>query len=310
MKEIDPIIFNESPKTFMEILKAHNREVQFANALAFFFRPKEKHGLKTLFIDALLNTNCTKLMAGPLENDSKIVKFTDNAGEDLVYNMHQVKVKVEEKTERKNRIDLVIESDTFVIGIEFKINHHLNNPLADYRKHLLEKPDGKRLYLLVLTPKKKAFEQAIADTTTTKEFKQVMISHFFDKIEEMRPRYCNEMEKNFNSCIPFKDLLQTVKNRNIRFQRQTVLENLRQEINKTFECNLHRKDFLEIKKKGYALKIRIITQANLTETTTETGWRIEKWVNSKNIQTLKNLNSQATFEEIIKAIKTALNQQN
>ena len=58
---IDEIIFQEPRKTFMEILKVNQREVPFANVLAYFFRPNEKHGLGDLFIQSLLNTNCQEL---------------------------------------------------------------------------------------------------------------------------------------------------------------------------------------------------------------------------------------------------------
>ncbi len=46
----------ESPKTYLEILKVHNKEIPIANLLAFFFRPDEKHGLK--YLDE--NKNSTK----------------------------------------------------------------------------------------------------------------------------------------------------------------------------------------------------------------------------------------------------------
>ena len=60
-KNIEEIIFQEPRKTFMEILKVNQREVPFANVLAYFFRPNEKHGLGDFFIQSLLNTNCQEL---------------------------------------------------------------------------------------------------------------------------------------------------------------------------------------------------------------------------------------------------------
>src|SRR5665811_589530 len=51
----------EPKKTYLEILKVHQKEVPLANLLAFFFRPKEKHNLSDLFIKTLLNSDCTSL---------------------------------------------------------------------------------------------------------------------------------------------------------------------------------------------------------------------------------------------------------
>jgi len=54
MENVEQIIFTEPRKTFLEILKVNQLEVQFANILAFFFRPNENYKLDTLFLDALL----------------------------------------------------------------------------------------------------------------------------------------------------------------------------------------------------------------------------------------------------------------
>lgn len=309
MEEIKPenidVIFKESPKTFMEILKVHNREVQVANALAFFFRPREKHGLKTLFIDALMNTNCSELQQNISRNNNNLLRYNgsycEKPLEDLVYDINKVKVKVEDKTEKNNRIDILIDTDSFTICIEFKINHDLNNPLKDYRNFIADKAKGKRIYFIVLTPyKKEAIGEAKNFLDKNSEFKQVVLSHFFKEIEKMLPDYYVESEENKSYYKYFKDLEQTVKNREIRSKRHKALIDLKRRINNN-KCELHPKGFLEIKKKDYDLKIRIISKSTTPEITP--CWQIEKWTKNKVKEELKKLNSEATFDEIIEEIK-------
>ncbi len=108
MSEDLEIMFKEPKKTFLEVLKIHKNEVVMSNLLAYFFRPKESHGLNTHFLDTLLD-------------------IIDNPSENRIYDKNSVKVKVEVKTsnvkESNKRIDILIETNLFVIAIEFKIYH-------------------------------------------------------------------------------------------------------------------------------------------------------------------------------------------
>jgi hypothetical protein len=300
------IIFKESPKTFMEILKVHNREVQVANALAFFFRPKEKHGLNTLFIDALLKTNCSELKTFIPKKESSLVElngYCNKPNEDLKYNVDEVEVFVEYPTENKNRIDILINTDSFTICIEFKINHDLDNPLEDYRDFILKKANNKRIYFIVLTPyKKDPIGEAKKFFNENSEFKQVVLSHFFKKISEglLELQYTNDFKTN-QYYQYFQDFAQTIKNREIRSKRHKALMDLKEKINNNHICDLHPKGFLEIKKKGYDLKIRLI-QESITSAINP-GWQIEKWVRNKEKEILKKLNHQVTLDEVFEEIK-------
>lgn len=299
------VIFKESPKTFMEILKAHNREVQVANALAFFFRPREKHGLKKLFIDALLNTNCTELSTFIPKKEGSLVKrngyYCNKPSEDLEYNVDKVNVIVEDPTNNKNRIDILIETDSFTICIEFKINHDLDNPLKDYRDFIAEKTDSKRIYFIVLTPyKKDPIGKAKEFFDENSEFKQVVLSHFFKEIDKRLQLQDTNNFKTNQYYQYFQDFAQTVKNREIRSKRHKALIDLKERINND-KCELHPKGFLEIKKKDYDLKIRIISESITLKIAP--GWRIEKWTKNKGKEELKKLNCEVTFDEIIEEIK-------
>ena len=300
------VIFKESPKTFMEILKVHNREVQVANALAFFFRPKEKHGLNTLFIDALLKTNCSELKTFIPKKESSLVEFNgsncNKPNEKLEYNVDKVEVFVEYPTENKNRIDILINTDSFTICIEFKINHDLDNPLEDYRDFILRKVSNKRIYFIVLTPyKKDPIGKAEEFFNENSEFKQVVLSHFFKEIKQkLKKQDTNDFKTN-QYYQYFQDFAQTIKNREIRSKRHKALIDLKGRLNNKHICDLHPKGFLEIKKKDYNLKIRLILES-ITPAITP-GWQIEKWVRNKEKEIVKVLSHQVTLDEIVEEIK-------
>lgn len=265
---IPEIIFNEPQKTFMEILKVHNKEVPFANLLAFFFNPKEEHNLETLFIDALLESNFTHKGVNA-NNETCIGK--------IVYNKNEVKVKTEVLTHNKKRIDILIISDVFVFCIEFKINHDLNNPLEDYKQYIEKEFPNKQYYYFILTPYvKEVIGSAKEYFENNNEFKQIILSHFIknvnEKLQELYPTYESE---NMYYKYYFKDFIRTVENRKIRSKRHDVFTFLKERINekiKPFNCEFHKKGFLEIRLQHFNLKIRI----------KNSGWQIEKWFKDEN----------------------------
>ena len=114
---------------FLEIIRKQDNEVIASNILAYFFDPSNRHGLENTFYQALAQT------LGIPES---------NRVED---------VQTEEITDNDNRIDLVIETENSVIGIENKLFAPLNNDLDDYSNHLSEKAKtiGKKSYLVVLS---------------------------------------------------------------------------------------------------------------------------------------------------------------
>jgi hypothetical protein len=263
MEDKDNIIFKEPRKTFMEILKVNNREVPFANVLAFFFRPNENHKLETLFIDSLLETRFTNISKNQNEEITQDVP---------IYEKKSVKVIVEQKTKNENRIDILIITNTFVICIEFKINHELNNPLDDYKDYMEKEFNEKKKYYFILTPyKKDAIKNAKDYFEKNNEFKQVVLRHFINRVKE-------KIEKNPTKYLRnekydyFLDFIQTVENREIRSKRNLFLEKLKKDLSKNVKSKYHKNingGFLEIEKENYNLKVRF----------SSTGIRIEKWIN-------------------------------
>lgn len=103
-----------------------------SNVLAFYFDPQREHGLGSLLLDGLLNAlNYPQTEPVQLQNIWR-----------------------EYSTLRGGRLDLLIKTDRYLIAIENKIFHGLNNDLNDYREtvqHLAD-PDVQPIYL-VLSPR-------------------------------------------------------------------------------------------------------------------------------------------------------------
>jgi hypothetical protein len=99
-----------SSRTFMDISGYPHYENVCTNILAFYFDPDEEHGLKDLLICAFLRI----------------------AGVDGKPSIGKVTILPQCETAKHNFIDLIIDSESFTIGIENKIHHWLANDLEDY----------------------------------------------------------------------------------------------------------------------------------------------------------------------------------
>jgi hypothetical protein len=102
-------------------------ENPMSDLLAFFLDPSACHGLGDLVLSTLLRS---------LErNDLNPVLTGAPIREDV------------------NRIDIVLPGENFVIAIENKIRHELNNPFAEYQRTINEKyaqiPQGNRIFCLL-----------------------------------------------------------------------------------------------------------------------------------------------------------------
>ena len=309
-------------RTFLEIMKVSNRETIMANLLAFYFQPSEEHGLGDLFIKALLNTPCYELNTH--SKSDLPMEISRLKSEKILW----AKAQTEDATDDNKRIDIVIETDRAIIAIEFKINHTLNNPLDTYVQHIegqysKEKPK----YFIVLTPTWKQPEQ---DCGINEKFRQVLLSHFIEKVEILRQKNTSSTDRDNNQTIYYlNDLISTIKNRKITFDMikayqekakenehfitkvEQVFDDL-QKINLELEATMatvrkELKNFsfiassknklgcvIENKTGDIVIKLRL----NLK------GWSIEQWRNNKKIKGETQILDYSTpTEEIIKHVK-------
>lgn len=106
-----------------------------SDLLAFFIDPSAAHGMENRVLQALLN--CIKQDPDQyIERiDASLIKPPEREG----------------VTNNSKRIDLLLESEKWVMLIENKIYHHLNNPLETYAQWANKKFQGKEVILLVLS---------------------------------------------------------------------------------------------------------------------------------------------------------------
>ena len=97
----------------MEIAGYPHFENVCSNILAFYLQPNNEHGFGTLFLDVLASL----------------------IDEEIVIDGQNVDIRREELTKKGNRIDLVIESDNYIFGIENKIYADPYNPFEEYAEH-------------------------------------------------------------------------------------------------------------------------------------------------------------------------------
>ena len=99
-------------RTFMEISGYPHYENVCSNILKFYLNPKSEHELRDLVLNSLIHLT------------DKDFKFD--------IDFEEVEIIRELKTINENRLDLLILTENYAIGIENKIFHHLHNDLTDY----------------------------------------------------------------------------------------------------------------------------------------------------------------------------------
>jgi PD-(D/E)XK nuclease superfamily len=99
--------------------------------LAFFFDPHQAHGFRDLLLRSFIT--CMGL------------EIPDSL--DLSEPPQR-----EEITSSKNRLDLLLISENWVLAIENKIRHAQQNPFDDYERHLKTRFPEKKIYMAILSP--------------------------------------------------------------------------------------------------------------------------------------------------------------
>jgi hypothetical protein len=148
----------------MEVSGYPHYENVASNVLAFYFQPKEEHGLGDLMLSA----------------------FVAAAGKGQFGGAESAVVRREKSTKAGGRLDLLIDAGGFVIGIENKIFHSPNNDFADYRD-LIEctgSPESVRIRA-VLSPKPIRNHESM----TSAQFVSVTYTQLWDCVRERIGRY-------------------------------------------------------------------------------------------------------------------------
>lgn len=125
----------KTKRTFMEIAGFPHYENVCSNILAFFFDPSNEHGLRDLLMKAL---------ADCLQEPS------------LLESNETVAVYREYQTQNGGRIDICLETESHIIGIENKIFHWPANDFDDYWKTISSR--SKKPLGVLLSPQNQKIE--------------------------------------------------------------------------------------------------------------------------------------------------------
>jgi len=185
--------FKELPKnypesTFLEITHYPKRRFEeiCSRILSFYFNPTKEHKLNDLFLNSLfeaLNIN------------------------NIIFRNDQIRIVTEDNAEGK-RIDLVIYSPDFIVGIENKINASLYNPLDAYKRRLEEYSIDKTIKIVLSLNKitKKSEKELIKKN----DFVSITYFDFFEKIKMNIGEYISTCNQKYLTHL--FDFIQTIEN--------------------------------------------------------------------------------------------------
>ena len=153
-KELPPT--PQRDPTILEILgyPYSKWENAYSNTLAFFLDPEREHDFGPIFLQSLLSVaECEAIQDG-----------------------EKVEVNREEITGTRKQIDLVVSTETLIIGIENKIYHELHNDLEDYGRHLCKQANGRRVCKILLGLNKPNDDQELSG------FKPITYQEYFCEV--------------------------------------------------------------------------------------------------------------------------------
>ncbi len=164
-------------KTFMDIAGISIYENNWSDIYAYFFNPKEKHGLGRLFIEALNTLVSEKTGKKPLLMD----KFS-------VFREYPIEGKW---------IDLLIKSEKEAIIIENKVYANLYNPLDIYWRGINMSDELKRGVVL-----------SLHEMQVTNPYVNITHKEFAESIESALPNYSHSSDSR--NLMILRDFIQNI----------------------------------------------------------------------------------------------------
>lgn len=164
-------------KTFMDIAGISIYENNWSDIYAYFFNPKEKHGLGRLFIEALNTLVSEKTGKKPLLMD----KFS-------VFREYPIEGKW---------IDLLIKSEKEAIIIENKVYANLHNPLDIYWRGVNMSDELKRGVVL-----------SLHEMQVTNPYVNITHKEFAESIESALPNYSHSSDSR--NLMILRDFIQNI----------------------------------------------------------------------------------------------------
>ncbi|WP_323012547.1 PD-(D/E)XK nuclease family protein [Castellaniella sp.] len=180
LSEFESLPKKACSKSIFDVAGYPHYENVASNVLAFFLNPNNEHGLGKLMLSSLLN------LAGANET-----------------NQSNVQISREVYTVNGGRLDILIETESQLIGIENKIYHFLANDLEDYGKSLDEwaKPNQLAVMKIILSIRKE--KESFGFICITYE-------EFFLKIKEHLGNYVTTSSQKW--LLYLIDFINTIEN--------------------------------------------------------------------------------------------------
>ena len=168
--------------TTLELSGYPHLENVYSNILAFFLDPEREHGFGPLFLESLLSVaKCKAIQDG-----------------------EKVEVNREEITGTRKQIDLVISTDTLIVGIENKIYNVLHNDFKDYGQHIDKKACNRDVCKCKILLGLK-----LEDERKLSGFKSITYQDFFDEVlQRIGPTLIGSSDRYLKFAL---EVIETVK---------------------------------------------------------------------------------------------------
>ncbi len=184
-------------RTLMDISGYPHYENVCSNILAFYFDPSNEHGMGDLLIQSFLDCFEAETNKGKSEAGRKSV-FDDRPV------FEEVSVSREVGTRSGKRLDLLIESDELIIGIENKVYHAVGNPFDEYDALIKSRDGGDRKSVNVILALNYVKEEAWHHG-----FVSITYREWFKRLSEIMGPYLLDAEPKYQHY--FFDFMKTMK---------------------------------------------------------------------------------------------------
>jgi hypothetical protein len=174
----------------MEIAGYPHYENVCSNILKFYLDPTNEHGLKDLVLNSILHL---------IDKDFQF---------DLDF--EQIEISRERKTLQNNRLDLVILTENYAIGIENKIFHHLHNDLTDYNNTIKSFCNNSRKPLCIVLSLNKLKSKEDIQKVNTNDFVNVTYEQVFENIKQNIGGHLSS--SNINYINHLTDFIKSIEN--------------------------------------------------------------------------------------------------
>jgi hypothetical protein len=227
LEKFNQIEFKEKKDpTFLEIIKKSDKENVWSNILAFYFDPKKEHKLDDLLLKSFFEA---------LDKNFELKS------------RESIKVHTEYPTDNGKRIDLLIEADNFVLGIENKVNHFSNNPYEDYARKIDDIANGRKTFKVVLSKSHLHDERGFVNLTYDRFIKSIKLNlpQYKAKADNEYLTFLNDFLRNIENAINFKDMIDNKESLEYFQKNYTQIEQLavkflkfKEQVRQTF-ANIH-----------------------------------------------------------------------